>query len=84
MAHLPPLPPGWTRQVDAAQGAIYYAHSSGETTWDRPAADSDPPRQPPEAAAAFAASAAFAGSRPGCVFKKGDQGVGYYADRGPG
>lgn len=35
------------------------------------------------AAAAFMPAAAFAGAKPGYVFKMGAQGVGYYADAGP-
>jgi len=37
-----PLPPGWTAIVDPSSGDTYYAHESGETTWDRPA-----PAMPP-------------------------------------
>jgi ribosome biogenesis protein BMS1 len=38
---------------------------------------------PGAAAAAFTPSAAFAGARPGFVFQRGAEGVGYYRDEGP-
>jgi U3 small nucleolar RNA-associated protein 14 len=37
-------------------------------------------QQPGDGQPAFAASKKFQGARPGCVFKKGPEGTGYYAD----
>ncbi|KAL7471648.1 hypothetical protein ACHAXS_012900, partial [Conticribra weissflogii] len=42
-----PLPPGWTAIIDPSSGDTYYAHESGETTWDRPAAPPGQSQTPP-------------------------------------
>lgn len=79
------LPEGWDVGVDGRRGGsiYYYCVQTGERTWDRPGGgggggggDGAPTPTAPD----FAPSPSFTGPRPGCVFKMGPKGLGYYAD----
>ncbi|GIL47036.1 hypothetical protein Vafri_3871 [Volvox africanus] len=63
------LPRGWTWAVDPSTGVTYfYCPATGERSWIRPVSRD------------FIPSPSFLGARPGYVFKRGAQGVGYYVD----
>ncbi|GLC37825.1 hypothetical protein PLESTB_001480500 [Pleodorina starrii] len=63
------LPRGWAWAADPSTGVTYfYCPATGERTWVKPV-NRD-----------FIPSPSFLGARPGYVFKKGSQGLGYYAD----
>lgn len=86
----PPLPPGWIEVQDANTGGSYFCSVRvGQSQWHHPsivggAAVGVAPRPMAHsgaASAAFIPSQSFVGPRPGYVFKRGPQGVGYYADQ---
>ncbi|GAX74779.1 hypothetical protein CEUSTIGMA_g2226.t1 [Chlamydomonas eustigma] len=75
-----PLPAGWAEAKDPATGVTYYFNAgTGQRQWERPAGASSSPAAVPQQQQ-FIRSTAFAGRRPGYIFKMGDSGLGYYMD----
>lgn len=77
------LPDGWDVGIDGRRGGVlyYYCVKTGERKWQRPGGTA---AAAPTADGAFTPAPAFTGARPGCVFKMGPHGLGYYADVRPG
>ena len=75
-----PLPAGWVEVQDANTGGSYFCSvQAGQSQWHHPGA-AVASAAAPVGGAAFVPCASFAGPRAGYVFKRGPQGIGYYAD----
>jgi hypothetical protein len=82
-------PEGWTVQDesdgagDASREDMDTSSPPDEVPGDLHGAASGLLGSPPRPAAPFCKVVRFDGPRPGCVFKRGDLGLGYYSDSGP-
>ena len=74
------LPPGWHKMTEPETGNLYYFNSNtGETSTTLPNSQEQDLQTEPQQQ--FIPAESYSGSKEGFVFKAGDLGLGYYADK---